>query len=146
VIQVADCVPVLLADPVARLACAVHAGRRGFLAGIVPLAVRALEARGAVPARVRAAIGPCVCGRCYEVPAAMAAAADRVEPGCAARTSWGTPSIDLPAGVAAQLAAAGVRHVDVDGRCTLEDRGLFSYRRDGRAAGRQAGVIELLAV
>jgi copper oxidase (laccase) domain-containing protein len=63
-----------------------------------------------------------------------------VVPATYATTSWGTPSLDLGAGVLAQLAESGVPAVRVGG-CTREDESLHSYRRDGTAAGRLAGVV-----
>ena len=83
-------------------------------------------------------IGPHVCGSCYEVPEQMRAEVSAVVPEAFAETSWGTPALDIGAGVRAQLTREGVEVVDVAG-CTLEDRGLHSYRRDGAAAGRFAG-------
>ena len=66
-VLVADCVPVLLADPAAGVVAAVHAGRPGMTAGIVGRAVAAMrDARRRAP--ISAAVGPSVCGRCYEVP------------------------------------------------------------------------------
>jgi YfiH family protein len=146
VILVADCVPVLLADPAARVVGAVHAGRRGVAAGVVRAAVAAMTAAGATD--LRAVVGPSVCGRCYEVPEAMAAEVDAAVPGIRARTREGTASLDLPAAVARQLAEAGVAQVTLDGRCTVEDPALFSHRRDGAASatghtGRFAGVVWL---
>lgn len=76
----ADCVPVLLTDPVAGVAAAAHAGRPGMIAGVVPAAVRAMTGLGADPARIVARTGPAVCGRCYEVPEAMRAEVATVEP------------------------------------------------------------------
>jgi hypothetical protein len=55
-------------------------------------------------------------------------------------TRWGTPSLDLGAGVRAQLDDLGIEVTEV-GRCTLEDTGLHSHRRDGAAAGRMAGLV-----
>lgn len=145
-VLVADCVPVLLADPEARVVGVAHAGRNGVLAGVVHRALDALVARGADPARVRAAVGPAVCGRCYEVPAAMRDEVAAAVPETYATTDDGTPGLDLPAGVVAQLAARGVTATRVE-RCTLEDAELFSHRRAGRAGtttGRQAGIIALI--
>jgi copper oxidase (laccase) domain-containing protein len=65
-------------------------------------------------------------------------------PGARATTSWGTPSLDLGAGVRAQLEELGATVVDVS-RCTRESPDLFSYRRDGDRAGRLAGLIRLRA-
>lgn len=139
---VADCAPVLLADPQARVVAAAHAGREGMAAGVITETVAAMAAAGADPASMHAVIGPHICGACYEVPAQMR---DRVaalvpEAGCVTRK--GTPGIDIGAGVEAQLARAGVKHVASDDRCTAQTPGLYSYRRDGRT-GRFAGLIWL---
>jgi polyphenol oxidase len=141
-VVVADCAPVLVADPVARIVGAAHAGREGLAAGVVPALVLAMSGAGARPGQMHAMIGPMICGGCYQVPAALR---DRVaavvpEAGCSTRT--GTPGIDIRAGVEAQLASAGVRHTSGDRRCTAETPDLFSYRRDG-STGRFAGLVWL---
>ncbi|WP_298556077.1 peptidoglycan editing factor PgeF [Streptomyces luteogriseus] len=138
----ADCVPVLLADPVAGVAAAAHAGRPGMIAGVVPAALRAMTERGADPSRIVARTGPTVCGRCYEVPEAMRAEVSAVEPAAYAETSWGTPAVDVGAGVHAQLERLGVRDRQQSPVCTLESRDHFSYRRD-RTTGRLAGYVWL---
>ena len=137
-VRAADCVPVLLADPEVGVVGAAHCGRLGLTAGVVPAAVAAMGERGA--RRIRAWIGPHVCGRCYEVPAPMRDEVADLLPAAGATTSWDTPSLDLGAGVRAQLDAAGIPHHSVD-RCTREDDDLWSYRRDGEAAGRQGGLV-----
>ena len=139
-VLVADCVPVLVASPAA--VAAVHAGRAGAAAGVVPAAVRALVAAGADLAAADALLGPAVCGACYEVPAAMRDEVEAALPGSATTTGRGTPGLDLRAGLARQLADLGVARVVVDPRCTAEDPELFSHRRDG-TTGRQAGVTWL---
>lgn len=141
-VLVGDCVPVLLADPPARLAGAAHAGRAGMVAGVVPALVAAMTAAGASSDRMRAVIGPAICGGCYEVPEAMRAQASAVVPQASCQTRAGTPGLDIAAGVRAQLAAAGIAAVEVDGRCTSESAELYSYRRDG-ATGRFAGLVWL---
>ncbi|MEU3855890.1 peptidoglycan editing factor PgeF [Streptomyces sp. NPDC028722] len=138
----ADCVPVLLADPVAGVAAAAHAGRPGMVRGVVPAAVRAMVELGAVPDRIVARTGPAVCGRCYEVPEAMRAEVAAVEPAAHAETSWGTPAVDVGAGVHAQLDRLGVRDRAQSPVCTLESGDHFSYRRD-RTTGRLAGYVWL---
>ncbi|MGW0707748.1 peptidoglycan editing factor PgeF [Streptomyces sp. NPDC002643] len=138
----ADCVPVLLADPVAGVAAAAHAGRPGMVAGVVPAAVKAMIELGAEPARIVARTGPAVCGRCYEVPEAMRAEVAAVEPTAYAETSWGTPSVDVCAGVHSQLERLGVHNWEQSPVCTLESRDHFSYRRD-RTTGRLAGYVWL---
>jgi YfiH family protein len=142
VVLVADCVPVLLADPVAGIVGAVHAGRPGMVANVVGAALDAMADLGS--RAPYAIVGPSVCGRCYEVPAAMRAAAAAVEP-ISATLSWtGTPAIDVGAGVVAQLTGRGVPLTWVSG-CTREDDRLFSYRRS-TPTGRFAGVIRRYAV
>lgn len=137
VVLVADCVPVLLWDAAAGVIAAAHAGRPGLRAGILPATVAAMRDLGATT--VHAALGPAVCGGCYEVPQPMQHDVAAVIPRSRATTRRGTPGLDLPAGALAQLADLGVRARSVAG-CTLESGALFSYRRDGRT-GRSAGVI-----
>ncbi|WP_030743518.1 peptidoglycan editing factor PgeF [Streptomyces sp. NRRL S-31] len=138
----ADCVPVLLADPVAGVAAAAHAGRPGMVKGIVPATVRAMVELGAEPERIVARTGPAVCGRCYEVPETMRAEVAAVEPAAHAETSWGTPAVDVSAGVHAQLDRLGVCDRAQSPVCTLESGDHFSYRRD-RSTGRLAGYVWL---
>ncbi|MEU6123295.1 peptidoglycan editing factor PgeF [Streptomyces sp. NPDC047123] len=138
----ADCTPVLLADPVAGVAAAAHAGRPGMVAGVVPAAVEAMVALGAEPGRIVARTGPAVCGNCYEVPEAMRAEVAAVEPAAYAETSWGTPAVDVSAGVHAQLERLGVCDREQSPVCTLESGDHFSYRRD-RTTGRLAGYVWL---
>ncbi|MBL8929723.1 MAG: laccase domain-containing protein [Kineosporiaceae bacterium] len=145
-VLVADCVPVLLADPGARVVATAHAGRVGLLAGVLDAVLDELVAAGADLSRTRAALGPCAGPCCYEVPAAMREECAGVLPAVAATTTWGTPSLDLRAGCRAVLAARGVGVRDVGG-CTIEDEDSFSHRRAqrrGAATGRFAGVIRLL--
>ncbi|MFF1422671.1 peptidoglycan editing factor PgeF [Streptomyces sp. NPDC058280] len=138
----ADCTPVLLADPVAGVVAAAHAGRPGLVAGIVPAAVEAMVSLGAQPSRITARTGPAVCGRCYEVPARMRDEVAAVVPEAWSETSWGTPAVDVTAGVHAQLDALGIRDRQRSAACTLESGDHYSYRRD-RTTGRLAGYVWL---
>lgn len=136
-VLVADCVPVLLHDEAGAVVGAVHAGRPGMTARIVATAVEAMRDLGA--GRVRAVVGPSVCGRCYEVPREMAEAAVGVTPEAAARSWSGTPAIDVAGAVVAQLAELDVPVEWVPG-CSRESGDLYSYRRDG-TTGRFAGTV-----
>ena len=138
-VLVADCVPILLSDPVAGVVAAVHAGRVGARVGVVPATLEAMRSVGAETHRIEGLLGPAICGECYEVPAAMAADVEEHLPGSACRTRKGTPGLDLKAGLWRQLADLGVGKIGVDPRCTVEDKTLFSYRRDGKT-GRIAAV------
>jgi polyphenol oxidase len=139
-VRVADCVPVVLADAEAGVVGVAHAGRVGIATGIVDATLAAMEELGAHG--IEAWVGPHVCGSCYEVPASMRADVAASTPAAFACTTWGTPSLDLGAGAAAQLLAAGCT-VNDRSRCTRESADLYSYRRDGASSGRSAGVVVL---
>jgi len=147
-VYVADCAPVLLADPVARVVAAAHAGRAGLVAGVLQATVDAMVREGADRDRVVAAVGPCIAGRSYEVPATLRDDVAAVVPEAATRSAAGTPAVDLAAGAAAVLRRCGVREVHVDGRDTYADPALYSHRRAVHAGrgvtGRFAGVVRLL--
>lgn len=153
-VVVADCVPVLLADTVGGVVGVAHAGRRGLVDGVVGATVAAMAAQGADAARIRAVVGPSACGRCYEVPVSLRTEVADVVVGTASTTSWGTPALDLPAGVAHELARSGVRDVHRHGGCTVEEGTWFSHRvtsggrrpegAPDRSVGRMAGVVRLL--
>lgn len=139
-VRVADCAPVLLADQSVGVVGCAHAGRVGLAAGVVPSIVAAMRELGAD--QITAFVGPHVCGSCYEVPAALRAEVAAVVPQAYSTTSWGTPALDLGAGVRSQLVAAACEVVETGG-CTMESSDLFSYRREGRRSGRQAGLVSL---
>lgn len=138
-VMVADCIPVLLAGESGNgpVLAAVHAGRPGVANGILPAAVESMESLGAT--RIRAWLGPSICGSCYEVPAALRDDVANMVPATWSTTSWGTPALDLPAGAKSQLESVGV-DVEYAGDCTLETETLYSYRRD-RNTGRFAGLV-----
>ncbi|QLE71676.1 peptidoglycan editing factor PgeF [Streptomyces rectiverticillatus] len=138
----ADCTPVLLADPVAGVVGAAHAGRPGLVAGVVPATVEMMITLGADPARILAYTGPAVCGLCYEVPEAMRAEVAEAVPEAWATTRQGTPAVDVAAGVRAQLARLGVTMSGQSHICTLESADHFSYRRE-RTTGRLASYVWL---
>lgn len=138
----ADCPAVLVADPVARMVGAAHSGRPGTEAGVATALVEAMAAKGAQPERMVALIGPGACGRCYEVPADLRERVASKVPQTWSTTSWGTPALDLRAGIEAQLRAAGLPEVRHDARCTIESDELYSHRRE-QPGGRFAGLIWL---
>ena len=139
----ADCLPVLLADPTAGVVAVAHAGRAGLAAGVLQETVSAMVGLGATAAGTTAVLGPAVCGRCYEVPEALADSVERLVPGSRCTTRTGTTAIDLLAGARGVLRRAGVGAVETVGGCTIEQpERFFSYRRDG-VTGRHAGVVRL---
>ncbi|HYG65367.1 MAG TPA: polyphenol oxidase family protein [Thermoanaerobaculia bacterium] len=136
----ADCVPVVLAGP-GGLA-AVHAGWRGIAARIVAATLDQLD--GPLTqwtAWIGPAIGPC----CYEVGedvAEQVAAVSGPEVILPAVHPGQRPHLDVTAAVRRQLEDAGVRDVRVISHCTLCDgERLWSYRRDGKGAGRNLAFI-----
>jgi YfiH family protein len=141
-IATADCVPVLLAGPEGL--AAVHAGWRGLAAGIIPRTVETVVASlGADPARWSAWIGPSIGACCYEVGddvARQVAAAST--PAVVLAGPAGKPHLDLTGAALAQLRAAGVGTVARLSACTRCDaEALWSYRREGKGAGRNIGFI-----
>jgi YfiH family protein len=134
----ADCALVVLADSAAGLVGCLHCGRPGLVAGAVDAVVAAMRDNGA--RAIRAAVGPTVCGSCYEVPADMAAAVVAVVPAAFSRSRSGGPALDVRAGVIDQLRHAGVQVVRLVGGCTREDPTTFSYRRDN-VTGRMGALI-----
>lgn len=139
----ADCVPVLLHDQASGAVLAIHAGRPGVYAGAIDAAMATLiDLRGRGTSRdvVSAAIGPAVCGRCYEVPEQMRAEVSERHRSAFSTTSWRTPALDLPRAIEARLGELGVRTIVRVPACTREDPRFFSHRRDG-LTGRFAGVI-----
>jgi YfiH family protein len=139
-VRAADCLPVLLAGD--GVVGAAHSGRKGLYVGVVPATVEAMRELGA--SRITAVLGPYACGNCYEVPEDMRAEVAERVPASYAETSWGTPSIDVAAGVKAQLGELGVEVIDAT-TCTIESENLYSYRREGPVSGRMAGLVKLPA-
>ena len=135
-VRAADCLPVLLAGD--GVVGAAHSGRRGMYDGVVPATVEAMRELGA--SRITAVLGPSACGKCYEVPAQMRAEVAERVPASFSETSWGTPAIDVAAGVRSQLDDLDVEIVDATA-CTIESESLYSYRREGPVSGRMAGLV-----
>jgi YfiH family protein len=148
-VSVADCVPVLLADPGSGAVAAVHAGWRGTLAGAAAEAVEAMRREfGTPPERLLAVLGPSIGPCCYEVSEDVAAPfRDRVGGSVVrgpAAGRGGGPHLDLWAANRHVLARAGVafERLHVLGACTScgRDR-FFSHRRDRGRTGRQVAFI-----
>lgn len=132
-VLVADCVPVLLASESGDVRAAVHVGRRGLVLGVLGEALAQIRRYTAEP--LYGVIGPHICAGCYGVGEDLRDEAARF--GAASTTRWGTPSIDLAAGVRLQLGDVRLSEASL---CTFEESDLYSYRRDG-VTGRCAGVV-----
>jgi polyphenol oxidase len=162
VVRVADCVPLLMADPRTGAVAAVHAGWRGTAAGIAAAAVRRLQQQyGSKPEDIVAAIGPSIGACCYQVGPEVRAAFSSMQTPTSTSTPTVTP-VDVDAwftpdphrgdrlrfdGCAAnrdQLIAAGLNpaNVHVARLCTMTHLSHFySYRAEGAGTGRLLGVI-----
>jgi YfiH family protein len=150
-ILTADCAPVLLHDPEAEVVGAAHAGWRGALEGVLEATVAAMAKLGARPEAIRAAIGPTISQRAYEVGPEFL---DRFLDEEAGHGRFFVPGhgdrlhFDLPGFVLARLRAAGVADAGWIGACTHSDpERFFSYRRSTQAGepdyGRLISAIRL---
>ncbi len=135
----ADCVPLVLIDADAGVVSAVHSGWQGMVSDVSGAALATMVELGASPQRIRAVLGPAICGPCYPVPPERAAEAAAAAPASRATAPDGQPGIDVRRGLVERLSEAGVR-VETAGGCTAESPDLFSYRRDG-TTGRQGAAV-----
>jgi YfiH family protein len=131
----ADCAPVLLADGEAGVIGAAHAGWRGALAGVVERTVEAMEALGAMRARIIAAIGPCIGGASYEVGPEFPAPFVEQDAGNASffrpASRTGHHLFDLPGYLRRRMQHLGLAGCEHTGHDTLADeQRFFSYRRN----------------
>jgi hypothetical protein len=129
----ADCAPVLLADPRARVVAAAHAGWKGALGGVVEATVAEMEAAGAHRARIVAAVGPCIGPDSYEVGEDFLQRFSIEDPASerffGPGASAGKRMFDLPAYVLGRLARAGVADAEWVGRDTCAEEALFFSNR-----------------
>lgn len=146
-VSTADCVPVFLYAPAARVVGVLHAGWRGTLRGILGAALDVLRRTWhTTPETIHVAFGPAIGVCCYEVGADVAdeAAAHPVTGQHLRPTGPGKWHLNLPAHLAAQCVAAGVPRAQVaaGGPCTKCDTAMFySYRAEGPRSGRTLSVI-----
>lgn len=148
-IKTADCVPVLLYDPVKRICAAVHAGWRGTFSLIARKAAERMLCLGSEPKDIRAAIGPAIGGACYEVGEDVYTAAAKASPAIAdevfaPRAEKGKYLCDLKKANRIILEDAGLSggHIDVCPLCTHCETDIFySHRASGGVRGTMMSVI-----
>lgn len=158
-VKTADCVPLLLHDPLSGAAAAVHAGWRGAAADIATRAVRALaQATGSPATEFHALLGPAIGPCCFEVgPEVLAAFAaggrdpDEIRAPVsppAAGPAGDRARLDLRRDTRLRLRAAGLRddRIRQTGHCTRCGPDFHSYRREGRRAGRNWAAVRALPI
>lgn len=136
-VMVADCIPLLLISKEA--VGAIHVGRAGLVNQIAVKAIKTMRALGAID--IHAILGPSICGACYEVPFEMQQDVIEQHPRAFATTRKGTPGLDLPQALIADLVSIGVSY-EASTICTMENELYFSHRRHN-PTGRFAGVVSL---
>jgi len=140
-VTAADCATIGFAAP--GVIAVAHCGWRGLAAGVVPATIAAMGSLGAK--QIEAVIGPTICGPCYPVDQerrdACAAGVGEAIATVACSPAGEAPWIDVAAGVRAQLQAdPRITSIVDESGCTVEDTGMFSFRRDGQT-GRHAMVV-----
>lgn len=150
-VKTADCAPILLADPVAGVIGAAHAGWRGALDGVLDDTVQKMIELGADPARIVAAIGPCIGPQSYEVSDGFQAPFLAQDPLNAqfftSAAKAGHLMFDLPGYIADRLKRLGIQTIDNLSHDTVTDEArFFSHRRAtlrnaAKQEGRQMSVI-----
>ena len=135
-VGIADCCPILLADPKQEVAAAIHAGWKGTVAQIVHKTASALIAGGSNPEDILAYIGPCISLEHFEVGDEVAEQFEFKERRGA---RW---HVDLKATNAAQLRALGVSQIEISDYCTVANNDLFfPHRKEQGITGRMLAVI-----
>jgi polyphenol oxidase len=144
----ADCIPLVFADPVARVCGAAHAGWRGTVAGVARNVVARMQELGARAADIRVALGPSIGPCCFEVGSEVVAEF-RAQLGQVPGLVVAGPRkdhIDLRVATRFLLERAGVASSHIDDRppCTrCHPERFFSFRRDGKEGGVHMGFIGL---
>lgn len=147
VVNTADCLPIVFNDSDKGIVGIAHGGWRGLYGGIVEATVAAMERLGAVRGSLRVAIGPSICGDCYEVDEEFAERFEKRFGAAVVRRRCGEkPHVDLREAAMVALSEAGVGRdrVVVSRLCSRCDDRLFSARRQGVKSGRIATVVKLM--
>jgi polyphenol oxidase len=148
-VKTADCLPILLADPVKHAVAAVHSGWRGTLSGVLPHTILQMrKSFSSMPSDLLAAVGPGIRACCFEVGSEVVKLFEEKYPGShlaePVPARDGKHLLDLSKAIEIQLDRAGLRLENCHdlGLCTCcnTDR-FFSYRAEGSSAGRMMSVI-----
>ena len=135
-VGIADCCPILLADPVRKTTAAIHAGWKGTVAQIVSKTASAMILQGSNPADILAYIGPCISLAHFEVGDEVAEQFEFKE---MRAERW---HVDLKATNESQLRTLGISQIEISEYCTIENNDLFfSHRKEKGVTGRMLAII-----
>jgi polyphenol oxidase len=150
-VLVADCLPVLVVDPVTRVIAAIHAGWKGILARIVENTVAGMrQSFGSAGSDLMVAIGPGIRSCCFEVGQEVISLFEQTYPiESLANPHQHHPGkwfLDLRAALNFQFSSAGIKGTNIFdmGTCTrCNTQEFFSYRGEGASSGRMLGIIAM---
>ena len=145
-IGTADCLPILIHAPDVNWVGAAHAGWRGAELRIGARTVETLVTRGANPANLKAALGPCIRRCCYEVSDELAQKFSSAFGDAVVDRSHAKPHLDIALASRMALEQAGIPSASIEdlGECTACDsERFFSHRRDRGQTGRMLAFIAL---
>lgn len=139
-ILIADCAAVLIADRKNKVIAALHAGWRGAISNIVPDGIEDMIELGALSENMEVYISPCISMKNFEVGEEVA---EQFPESCVNRTDYTKPHVDLKKFIHNQLISSGIPEdqITLDNRCTIEDKTLYSYRRQKHKSGRMMAII-----
>ena len=148
IMRFADCVPIMIHDPLKEVIGLVHAGWQGTLLEVGAVAIRAaVKEYGCDPSTMRVGIGPSICGHCYQIGEEVRAQFFKKWGDRASDFIAETPTgyyLDLWAANEWTLRSAGIRHLEQSHLCTAENlHEWYSYRKEKGLTGRFAAVISL---
>jgi len=140
-IQVADCIPIFLVDPVEKVFGIIHAGWRGVVGGIIQQGIYSTIQIGSDPKNLNVLLGPSIRQCCFEVGQDVARQFDS---SYITRGINGRSMVDLQSIVIYQLEKLGVKNkkiVDLKECTCCQEKRYHSFRRDGKDAGRMIAIL-----
>jgi len=149
-IRTADCLPILLIDPITGIAAAVHAGWRGTAKKVAHIAVQRMHKFGAKPENILACLGPSIASCCFKIDSDTANTLSQSHPNAEQYIHHENNkfSADIQNINQLQLQYSGLQQQNIEhiSLCTscMPER-FFSYRRDGVETGRQLAIVALPA-
>lgn len=139
---VADCVPAFLFDPTAKIISVFHSGWKGTLKNIAKVAVKEMQKLGANPKKIKCALGPAICEKCYTVNSNRVKLFKKKF----AKLSFKNNRLDLKKIVRHELIMSGVslRNIETSALCTNCDNNKYYSFRNGDKIARNIGIIRMI--